>query len=137
MPEGAIGPATPVSGVSGPALGGSAPARAAEIIPLPGQTAGASGPVPAERPRETADRLELSRGSDNDSSSSGSHDAYAKFTVHEKTGQVTIKIVDSRTNEVIREIPPEQIVRLAEEIQKYLDAGQRRLDRSAGGARGR
>ena len=31
------------------------------------------------------------------------------FSIHEKTGDVMIKILDTITNEVVREIPPEKI----------------------------
>lgn len=48
--------------------------------------------------------------------------AYARFTVHSKTGVVKIEIVDARTNEVIREIPPEAVLKIAEQLQAYLDA---------------
>ncbi|HHY81564.1 MAG TPA: flagellar protein FlaG [Clostridiales bacterium] len=32
-----------------------------------------------------------------------------EFSIHEKTGDIMIKILDTSTNEVIREIPPEKI----------------------------
>ncbi|MCC6174439.1 MAG: flagellar protein FlaG [Chloroflexi bacterium] len=43
--------------------------------------------------------------------------SYAHFAFNEKTQQVSIKIVDARTDEVIREIPPERVQRIAEELQ--------------------
>jgi uncharacterized FlaG/YvyC family protein len=72
------------------------------------------------RLRHGVDRLELSEAS-------GVGQAYAKFTIHEKTGQVAIKIVDSATNEVIREIPPEQAIEMAEQMKAYLAARTRIL----------
>ena len=42
---------------------------------------------------------------------------YAKFSFNEKTGAVSIRIVDARTEEVIREIPPERVAEIAEELQ--------------------
>jgi hypothetical protein len=48
--------------------------------------------------------------------------AYAVFSVHPKTGVVSIKIVDARTDEVIRQIPAEEIIVIAEQAQAYLDA---------------
>lgn len=33
-----------------------------------------------------------------------------KFSIHEKTKQVMVKLMDKTTNQVIREIPPEKIV---------------------------
>ena len=53
-------------------------------------------------------------------------EAYAKFTVHPDSGVVSIKIIDSRTDTVIREIPPDEVVRMAEQLQAYLEARQQR-----------
>lgn len=33
-----------------------------------------------------------------------------KFSVHEKTKQIMVKVIDSDTKEVIREIPPEKVL---------------------------
>ncbi|MTI46790.1 flagellar protein FlaG [Sporosalibacterium faouarense] len=38
------------------------------------------------------------------------YDRKLKFSVHEKTNSIIVKIVDSNTDEVIREIPPEKIL---------------------------
>jgi hypothetical protein len=57
------------------------------------------------------DRVELS-------GAEGAHaQAYAKFSFSDATGSISIQIVDPRTDEVIREIPPEQVARIAEELQ--------------------
>lgn len=93
---------------------------AGEVRPLlPGEL-GALGPATANRPPATAtpgvdvfDRLELNSGRN-------AVAAYAKFTVHPETGVVSIKILDARTDEVIREIPPDEVLRIAEELQAYL-----------------
>ena len=39
-----------------------------------------------------------------------------EFSVHEKTKEIMVKIVDSETDEVIREIPPEKILDLVAKI---------------------
>lgn len=41
-----------------------------------------------------------------------------QFSVDEKSGRTIIKIVDSQTKEVIREIPPEEVRVLAERLEK-------------------
>jgi len=33
-----------------------------------------------------------------------------EFKIHEKTGEIIVKVIDSETKEVIREIPPEKIL---------------------------
>ncbi len=57
-----------------------------------------------------ADRVEVARGE-------MTSRAYAKFSFNEKTNAVSIRIVDARTDEVIREIPPERVAMIAEELQ--------------------
>ena len=38
------------------------------------------------------------------------NNAYLKFSIHEKTHQIMVKVVDSETDEVIRELPPEKVL---------------------------
>jgi flagellar protein FlaG len=39
-------------------------------------------------------------------------DTHLEFTVGEQTGRVVIRVVNSETQEVVRQIPPEKLVRL-------------------------
>jgi flagellar protein FlaG len=41
------------------------------------------------------------------------------FEIHEKTGRVMVKVVERNTKEVIREIPPEDMLRLQEKLQEF------------------
>ena len=50
----------------------------------------------------------------------GLSQSYAKFVVHPDSGMVSIKIIDARTDTVIREVPPEDVLRIVEELQSYL-----------------
>jgi flagellar protein FlaG len=43
--------------------------------------------------------------------------SYARFSINEKTRQISIKIVDAATDEVLREIPSEEVQRIAEDLQ--------------------
>jgi len=43
---------------------------------------------------------------------------YFEFSVHKPTNTIVVKIVDSRTNEVIDEIPPEKILDLVAGLWK-------------------
>lgn len=38
------------------------------------------------------------------------YNAECEFSVHKATGQITVKVVDKQTGDVIREIPPEKIL---------------------------
>lgn len=40
-----------------------------------------------------------------------------QFTVDEKSGRTIIKVIDSQTEKVIRQIPPEEILALSDQIQ--------------------
>lgn len=39
------------------------------------------------------------------------------FSVHEKTGEVVVRIIDRQSKEVIRQIPSEEMLRLAEQLK--------------------
>ena len=43
-----------------------------------------------------------------------------QFRIHDKSGLVQVKVLDSETNEVIREIPPEQMLEIAADIAEML-----------------
>jgi uncharacterized FlaG/YvyC family protein len=47
---------------------------------------------------------------------------------HPTTGQVSIKIIDADTEQVIREIPSEDVIQLAEELQRYWEVRNKRMD---------
>ena len=42
------------------------------------------------------------------------------FRFHEKTNRVIMKFTDSKTNEVIREIPPKEMIRLLEHMHELI-----------------
>lgn len=42
------------------------------------------------------------------------------FRVDEKTNRVVVKVIDTKTDKVIKEIPPEQLLRLAAKIQEMI-----------------
>jgi flagellar protein FlaG len=43
-----------------------------------------------------------------------------KFKIHEDSGRVQVKVVDTETKEVIREVPPEQMLEIAAQISDML-----------------
>lgn len=42
------------------------------------------------------------------------------FSYNEKVNRVVVKVINQDTNEVVREIPPRDIIKLTEHIQQYL-----------------
>ncbi|MFN7924311.1 MAG: flagellar protein FlaG [Bryobacteraceae bacterium] len=44
------------------------------------------------------------------------------FALDRQTGRALVRIVDKKTNELIRQIPPEYVVRMAEEMRRRVAA---------------
>jgi len=44
-----------------------------------------------------------------------------EFRIHKESGRVQVKVIDAETKEVIREIPPEQMLRLSASIMEMLE----------------
>jgi len=44
------------------------------------------------------------------------YDRKFEFSIHEKTKQIMVKVIDANTDEVVREIPPEKILDLVASI---------------------
>ncbi len=47
-------------------------------------------------------------------------DIQAKFSIHEGTGEIVVKLEDVNTGEVIREIPPEKLLDLVAKMQEMV-----------------
>lgn len=43
-----------------------------------------------------------------------------RFEVHEETGRMVVKVVDRASGELIRQIPPEQILKISAEMEKLV-----------------
>lgn len=43
-----------------------------------------------------------------------------KFTIHKESGEVAVKLIDTRDKSVIREIPPERVLNFAAYVKKML-----------------
>ncbi len=43
-----------------------------------------------------------------------------KFQIHEQTEQIYVEIVDKDTGEVIKQIPPEEMLKIAASVQEFL-----------------
>ncbi len=62
--------------------------------------------------------------------------AYAQFVVDPTSDRVQVRIVDSATNEVIREIPSDEIEKVAETMREYARAIERRRAMASQGTHG-
>ena len=72
------------------------------------------GPALPGDPSEKVERLPGAKDAPRDATFPTS---YAQFSINAETHRLSIKIVDAATNEVIREIPPEQVERIAQDLQ--------------------
>ncbi|HLH25577.1 MAG TPA: flagellar protein FlaG [Chloroflexota bacterium] len=112
MSDGSIGPVQDVHAVGGAGL---------RAVGRAGRDGAAAGGRPYVPGLDEFDRVELR-------SASRAAQTYAKFVVHPETGVVSIKIIDARTDTVIREMPPDEVMKVIEELQAYL-----KLHRHRGG----
>jgi flagellar protein FlaG len=48
------------------------------------------------------------------------HDVDLEFSIHKATGRTFVRVIRSETGEIIREIPPEQILNLAAKIDEMM-----------------
>ena len=48
------------------------------------------------------------------------HDVNLQFSVHKKSGRVIVTVKDEKTGEVIREIPPKEMLELADRFDKMI-----------------
>ncbi len=87
---------------------------AAAVGKPPGQPRPAVAPaasVPAPSPRQAGPTAARAEG--------GLRPSYAQFVVDPSTDRVLVRIVDATTGVVIREIPPEEMRRVAESLREY------------------
>jgi len=89
------------------ALAPAAPAPAGAGQP----TGRATEPAPSSAPPSPTAVLQLSR-------ETGPTEVYARYTVDSETNIVSISIVDAATKEVIHEVPPEAVIKLAKLLQQ-------------------
>ena len=78
-------------------------------------------------------RLEPSQDSSVNSPPNGPRDllntpavTYVQFRLDRTTGQVVMHVLDNETGEIVRQIPSDEMLQLAIELQKYLDHPLRR-----------
>jgi hypothetical protein len=136
---------TQVTWVSGPDVAPpSWPAGTDRAAPVRPEAAGPEA-APVERPAPEAgtpsaetDSRSSTRANTGDATFPTS---YAHFSIDAKTQKLSIKIVDAVTDEVIREIPPEQVQRITEDLQslgrraslRNRPSGASGADQAAGG----
>lgn len=112
--------ATPA--LSGPGTGSTAPdaastpaAAAAPSVSRPGQTNAGSGQTQRQ---PAADQAEVRQALDEVREALAPVAQNLQFSIDDETGTTVIKIIDSSTDEVIKQIPSEEILAIAKAIDK-------------------
>jgi uncharacterized FlaG/YvyC family protein len=82
-------------------------------------------PVPPE-PRTNVDRNELDARVAAANTELAALNQDLRFSIHDKSGEMIVEVVDTKTGEVLREQPPQEfldlVVRLREMVGLFLDA---------------
>lgn len=47
-------------------------------------------------------------------------DVAVRFEIHDETGRIVVKVVDRETGDVVRQIPPEQMLKISAEMEKLV-----------------
>ncbi len=105
----------PIQGISSGSRGGSAGLE----VELPG------APQPArtaEADREVARALRDAQASEAVRRQLEDQGTQLRIEKDKASGRIIIKLQDARTGEVIRQIPPEEILKIAEGIDQFLGA---------------
>lgn len=111
---------SPAAPVALPQAGASAISESGLSIPATAGTASASqeqtgtqvqGNDQATKPTDLAAAIERAEKAVNGQVRDFS------FSIHEKTGDVVVRIIDRESKEVIRQIPAEEMLRIAEQLQ--------------------
>lgn len=66
--------------------------------------------------RKFIDRRDLYAAVDKANKVLFKNDTYLKFSVHEKTKDIMVKIIDNSTGEVLKELPPEKLLDMVAKI---------------------
>lgn len=86
-------------------------AASAAAQPLPGEEWDVAVPKKTEDVQRVAEKL---------SRTAQIFNVQAKFSVHKATKEIMVKIVDTETGQVLREIPPEKMLDLAAAMRELL-----------------
>jgi hypothetical protein len=95
-------------------------------LPLPGAHHQPAGAPESDEP------IEQKLGAHGKARDAAFPTSYARFAINPDTQRLSIKIVDAVTNEVLREIPPEQVQRIAEDLQSLARQGSHGRRSAAG-----
>ncbi len=122
--DGAVQPLPQVQAKSMPA--GTLPEKEKEAAAGAGRlgaapkTERAGGEAEPAKKKEEADKKLLEEAVEKANRTMETYNTELQFVMHEESGELMVKVIDSRDGSVIREIPPEYVLRLVAHIKKML-----------------
>lgn len=78
-----------------------------------------AGERPAQR-NEEVDKKLLEEAVEKANRTMETYNTELQFVIHEESGELMVKVIDSRDGSVIREVPPEYVLRLVAHIKRML-----------------
>lgn len=90
------------------------------IIPATRQRAVHAGQRTATVPQKTSNAAEIQVALEQLEKTSYIFDRRFKFSVNREINRIVVKVIDAATDKVIKEIPPEEIQRLAARIRETI-----------------
>jgi flagellar protein FlaG len=87
-------------------------ARETDVFPHPEKAMGLIVPSPVEDPESIQQALDLLR------EQIGVEDIDLSFSVDRSTGMILVKVLDGKTGEIIRQIPPSELVALTRSMKE-------------------
>ena len=70
--------------------------------------------------KEETDRKLLEEAVEKANRTMETYNTELQFVIHEESGELMVKVIDGRDGSVIREVPPEYVLRLVAHIKKML-----------------
>jgi len=109
--------ASPQSGASAVSTVGLSPASPSGTITASAQQARNASGIGPNTAGPTTDQKELAAAIEQVREAVNTQVRDFSFSIHEKTGEIVVRIVDRESKEVIRQIPAEEMLRLAEHLK--------------------
>ena len=103
-----------------PPLPGAAGVAAADQVKALAQGPAQGANQAAERSAERPKAKDVHKVAEQLNRAAELFDVQLKFAIHEPTHEIMVKVIDTRTGKVLREIPPEKLLNLAASMQQTL-----------------
>lgn len=73
-----------------------------------------------EKLKDTLDRGKLEEAVDKANKTMETYNTELRFSIHEASGEIMVKVINTKDNSVMREIPPERVLDFVAHVKKML-----------------